>query len=308
MENASRSSFEDPRLSDDNSPRSGRLNAAVHLMPNADKARRHTVSSKRLFDPTADTPSSRGPSKEKVGCVEVEDNRAVAVPRTAQDQIRQTLIVDCNSNLEFEHDPELLMHPETRPISYEQLVVEVKVIYANLVMVEAKCIDVDDKQALAAQKRDPTKRTKVIPERWSALIALHKTSLHEHHDFFLASQHPAASSALSKLAAKHSMPARMWRHGIHSFLRVLRHRQPVSLDYMLAFIYIAYCTMALLYETMEAFRDTWIDCLKDLGPYREEIEGDDVEGNELWCGLADHWRRLAECRLSKVNPLHQRWR
>ena len=54
------------------------------------------------------------------------------------------------------------------------------------------------------------------------------TLLHEHHDFFLASQHPSASSALSKLAAKYSMPARVWRHGIHAFLEVLRHRLPDS--------------------------------------------------------------------------------
>ena len=85
--------------------------------------------------------------------------------------------------------------------------------------------------------------------------------LHEHHDFFLASQHPAASPALSRLAAKYSMPARMWRHGIHAFLEVLRHRLPESLEHMLAFIYIAYSMMALLYETVPAFEDTWIECL-----------------------------------------------
>jgi hypothetical protein len=115
-------------------------------------------------------------------------------------------------------DSELLLQPETRPISHEQLVHEVKGIYAGLVMVEAKCIDVDEKQSREAQERDPAKRTTLTPEQYSALIALHKTLLHEHHDFFLASQHPSASPALTKLAEKYSMPARMWRHGIHSFL------------------------------------------------------------------------------------------
>lgn len=57
------------------------------------------------------------------------------------------------------------------------------------------------------------------------------------------------------------MPARMWRHGIHAFLEVLRHRLPESLEHMLAFIYIAYSMMALLYETVPAFEDTWIECL-----------------------------------------------
>jgi len=41
--------------------------------------------------------------------------------------------------------------PETRPISQEQLVAEVKGIYAGLLMVEAKCIEVDNRQAALAQ-------------------------------------------------------------------------------------------------------------------------------------------------------------
>ena len=186
-------------------------------------------------------------------------------------------------------EPEMLLQPETRPISHEQLVVEVKGIYAGIVMVETKCKDVDEKQTAAAQEKDPSRQTKLTNEQWQALIALHKTLLHEHHDFFLASQHPSASSALSRLAAKYSMPARMWRHGIHAFLEVLRHRLPESLDHMLAFIYIAYSMMALLYETVTAFKDTWIECLGDLGRYRMAIEDDDIKDREVWSGVARHW-------------------
>ena len=161
----------------------------------------------------------------------------------------------------LEASPEMLLQPDTRPISHEQLVVEVKGIYAGLVMVEAKCIDIDERQSAAAQEKDPFKKTDLKNDQWQSLIALHKQLLHEHHDFFLASQHPSASPALSRLAAKYSMPARMWRHGIHAFLEVLRHRLPQSLEHMLAFIYIAYSMMALLYETVSTFEDTWIECL-----------------------------------------------
>ena len=161
----------------------------------------------------------------------------------------------------LESQPEMLLQPDTRPISHEQLVVEVKGIYAGLVMVEAKCIDIDERQSAAAQEKDSSKRTELKNDQWQSLIALHKQLLHEHHDFFLASQHPSASPALSRLAAKYSMPARMWRHGIHAFLEVLRHRLPQSLEHMLAFIYIAYSMMALLYETVSTFEDTWIECL-----------------------------------------------
>jgi hypothetical protein len=79
---------------------------------------------------------------------------------------------------------EIVLQPETRPISQEQLVAEVKGIYAGLVMVEAKCIEVDNKQASLAQA-DPGAQPKLNNEQWQALIALHRTLLHEHHDFFL---------------------------------------------------------------------------------------------------------------------------
>jgi hypothetical protein len=131
--------------------------------------------------------------------------------------------------------PGLLLQPDSRPISQEQLASEVKSIYAGLTMVETKCIHVD--RAQAAAPHDPTQ--KLAPDHWQALIALHRTLLHEHHDFFLASQHPSASPALRRLAAKYTMPARMWKHGIHSFLELLRRRLPDSLDYMLAFIYLS---------------------------------------------------------------------
>lgn len=161
--------------------------------------------------------------------------------------------------------PVMIRQPQTRDISHDQLVVEVKGIYAGLVMVEAKCIDVDEKQTAAARDKATARRTRPTDEQWGAQITLHKTLLHEHHDFFLASQHPKASPALKKMAATYQMPARMWRHGVHAFLEVLRHRLPESLDHMLAFISIAYAMVTLLVETVPTFENTWIECLGDLG-------------------------------------------
>ncbi|KAI7908973.1 hypothetical protein M0657_011661 [Pyricularia oryzae] len=81
-------------------------------------------------------------------------------------------------------------------------------------MVENKCIEVDNAQT---SLNNDSASPKLNTDQWQALIALHRTLLHEHHDVFLASQHPSASPALRRLAAKYAMPARMWRHGIHSF-------------------------------------------------------------------------------------------
>ncbi|KAI9852186.1 MAG: hypothetical protein M1824_002067 [Vezdaea acicularis] len=214
--------------------------------------------------------------------------------------------------------PTIIRQPKARSISQEQLVAEVKGIYAGLVMIEAKCMDVDAKQTKAAQEAEPGKLPELTQEQSQALIALHRTLLHEHHDFFLASQHPSASPSLRRLAGKYAMPARMWRHGIHSFLELLRHRLPGSLEYMLQFIYLAYSIMALLFETVPSFEATWIECLGDLARYRMAIEDEDPRDRDIWTATAREWytkagdQKPSEGRLqhhlailSRGNPMQQ---
>jgi hypothetical protein len=113
----------------------------------------------------------------------------------------------------------------------------------------------------------------------------HGTILHEHHDFFLASQHPSSPPALRRLAAKYAMPARMWRHGIHRFLELLRHRLPDSFDHVLAFMYLAYSRMTLPMESALSFEETWIECLGDLATYRMTIGEADLHDSETWSGI-----------------------
>jgi len=87
-----------------------------------------------------------------------------------------------------------------------------------------------------------------------------------------------------RLAIKYAMPARLWRHGIHSFLELLRNRLLDSLDHMLAFIYLVYSMMTLLYKTVPAFEEMWIEwieCLGDLGRYRMAIKDDDIRDREV---------------------------
>ncbi|KAJ5182848.1 DNA/RNA-binding domain E.t1.c1-type [Penicillium capsulatum] len=175
----------------------------------------------------------------------------------------------------------MFKQPETNPITEEQLVNEVRGIYAGLVMVEKKCIEFDKQQAETGEDLSPSK--------WQALISLHRTLLYEHHDFFLASQHPSASPVLKRLADKYAMPARMWRYGIHSFLELLRQRLPESLDYMLNFINLAYSMMTLLLESVSSFRETWVECLGDLARYRMAVEESDMRDREVWAGVSRYW-------------------
>ncbi|OCK77900.1 hypothetical protein K432DRAFT_406929 [Lepidopterella palustris CBS 459.81] len=223
-------------------------------------------------------------------------------PPQQQQQLRQPGIIEIQRS--DPRYPGLLLQPDSRPISQEQLASEVKSIYAGLTMVETKCIHVDRAQASAIPEAEGEANSKLANDHWQALIALHRTLLHEHHDFFLASQHPSASKALRHLASKYSMPARMWKHGIHSFLEVLRRRLPESLDYMLAFIYLAYQMMALLYETVPTFEDTWIECLGDLGRYRMAIEDEDLRDRETWAGVARFWYSKAADRSPSVGRLY----
>lgn len=197
----------------------------------------------------------------------------------------------------------MIKQSETRPISQEQLVAEVKGIYAGLVMVESKCIEVDSAQSA----QTGTDAAKLSNDQWQALIALHRTLLHEHHDFFLASQYPLASTVLRRLALKYAMPARLWRHGIHSFLELLRHRLPALLEHMLAFIYLAYAMMALLFETVSVSKDTWIECLGDLGRYRTVIQNKDegIRQRDKWKGSPQHRYSKVSDEAPTVTSTHQ---
>ncbi|KAI9845725.1 MAG: hypothetical protein M1837_004558 [Sclerophora amabilis] len=282
------------------------------------------LSNASLATPFASSFESRGPlskSRHEVGRRQESKARPYNVRQAGEKGFRSTPQANTQSinvpeaedkrgtsgllylGTPVEKDPILIPQPETRPISIDQLVAEVKGIYAGLLMVEARCIEVDSKEASAAQEGEAKQYSTLSDEQYQALIALHRTLLYEHHDFFLASQHPSASPALRRLASKYSMPARMWRHGIHSFLELLRHRLPKSLDHMLAFIYLAYSMMALLYETVPTFIDTWVECLGDLARYRMAVE-DDSRDREVWTGVARSWYNKSADRNPSIGRLY----
>jgi hypothetical protein len=126
---------------------------------------------------------------------------------------------------------QIIKELETRPISSNKIIAEVKGIYAGLIIVEAKCCEIDAKQYQAVLAMDINTPT-LNNEQWYApilstisitrniklmkyrqvLIAPYRTLLHEHHEVFLASQTQSAGTALKQLAPKYSMPARMWCH------------------------------------------------------------------------------------------------
>ena len=281
------------------------LSTPSHMEP-PEFGPRAAAENKRLFDPTDGAqPQVAHPRIQSRPTLQPRLNRSQTLPQKPVTNVPTTpmrgvfpapKIAGANFSAQGRRDSShddrsrMVRQPDTKPISQDQLVAEVKGIYAGLVMVEGKCIQVDLKQAQLAREVPPGQQPPALSnEQYQALIALHRTLLHEHHDFFLASQHPSASPAVKRLAVKYAMPARLWRHGIHSFLELLRNRLPLSLDYMLAFIYLAYSMMTLLLETVPAFEDTWIECLGDLGRYRMAIEDDNQRDREVWTQVARQW-------------------
>ncbi|KAJ5619265.1 DNA/RNA-binding domain E.t1.c1-type [Penicillium lagena] len=200
-------------------------------------------------------------------------------------------VVDGETKTHFE----MFRQPEINSITDEQLIGEVRQIYTGLVAVEKKCIELD-KQVLES-------KTVLTSQQWQAMIAVHRSLLYEHHDFFLASQHPSASPVVKRLAEKYAMPARMWRYGIHSFLELLRHKLQDSLEYMLSFIYIAYSMMTLLLETVPIYKENWIECLGDLARYRMAVEDTDMRDREVWASVSRYWYRKDSDRNPEVGRI-----
>ncbi len=190
----------------------------------------------------------------------------------------------------------LILQPDSSPVSEEQLRPEIKAKYAGLVIAEARCVNLD-----AAQAKNPS--VELDNSQWQESIALHRTYLYEHHDFLMATQHPSATPDLKALPTTYSMPARLWKYGIHDFLEILRSRRPSSQDYMLSFIYLAYQMMALFYETAPIFLDTWIECLGDLARYRMSITAEKVPRAQ-WGGVAASWYIKASDRHPQIGRLY----
>ncbi|KAF2675462.1 hypothetical protein BT63DRAFT_450451 [Microthyrium microscopicum] len=219
---------------------------------------------------------------------------ALASPRhTAPRQQRG--VIECPPDPRY---PNLILQPDSRGISQEQLATEVRSIYNGLASLEARCIKLDREQAIQSEKGP------IPPNTWRALISIHRALLNDHHDFFLASQHPSAAPPLHRLAIKYNMPARMWKHGIHGFLELLRHQLPASLEFMISFIYLAYQMMSLLLETVPSFEDTWIECLGDLSRYRMAVEEEDPKDRETWSNVAKYWYTKAADRMPNTGRLY----
>jgi hypothetical protein len=73
---------------------------------------------------------------------------------------------------------------------------------------------------------------------------------------------------------------------------------------MLAYIHIAYSMVALLYKTVPAFEDAWLEFLGDLSRYRMAIEDDDTRDREVWTAVSRHWYSRASDKAPATGRLY----
>ncbi|KAH8883049.1 hypothetical protein GQ53DRAFT_435584 [Thozetella sp. PMI_491] len=170
----------------------------------------------------------RPPQRGKLWSPDDTPRKAYAARPSRNQRTQRTQPAFTASSTKHDEDStfKLIKQPETLSISQEQVVAEVKGIYAGLVMIESKCIEVcrygytalssnfvfllpaslmslcarscnrglTEPGASSQSAQYNSTANRLNNEQWQALIALHRTLLHEHHDFFLAPQRQLFSS------------------------------------------------------------------------------------------------------------------
>ncbi|RAL14239.1 uncharacterized protein BO97DRAFT_422670 [Aspergillus homomorphus CBS 101889] len=176
----------------------------------------------------------------------------------------------------------------TETTGEENRINDIRATYSGLEMCENSVIAYD-KQLLAMDTLATHLQLQVITD-------LHWTLMKEHHDFFLACANPQASPSVKSLPETYMMPTRLWRHGIHDYLEMMRHHLPHSLEHMLSFIHLAYSMITTLLLEAPAYEETWMECLGDISRYRMATRTADMQESELWAGVAMTWYNRAADR------------
>uniref|UniRef100_A0A0B7KKM5 DNA/RNA-binding domain-containing protein n=1 Tax=Bionectria ochroleuca TaxID=29856 RepID=A0A0B7KKM5_BIOOC len=99
------------------------------------------------------------------------------------------------------------------------------------------------------------------------------------------------------------MAGRLWKHGIHSFLEILRTRQPGSHEHMLTFIHQAYTLLELLYESVPILEVIWLNFLGDVSRYGMFVDENSDDGN-IWIGVSRQWYSLASEKSPSAGHLY----
>ncbi|QSL67078.1 hypothetical protein MERGE_001465 [Pneumocystis wakefieldiae] len=126
-------------------------------------------------------------------------------------------------------------------------------------------------------------------EKFRKLSELHGALLFLYINFLLLTQHPSASLSIMKIPIKYTIPARLWRNSIYTYLEILRSQLPYTIEHLISYILFSYSQITVLLETVSAFENEWIECLGDLARYRMAIEEIDMKSRNHWSNVSKYW-------------------
>lgn len=175
----------------------------------------------------------------------------------------------------------LLRQPETRPMSHNQLVDEVRGIYAGLLMADAQCIDVDKTHygTSAGRMSSLDVRFRSEDNQWLPLEEHQKERCNSHNNCSPTLQHPLKTND-SNTPTCSSKFSQTWQPSILSSFG--------DLGVLLAFAILRFCEADGRRE-LQAFEDSWIECLEDSGRYRVAMDEDKRRDREVWSDVARLW-------------------
>lgn len=112
------------------------------------------------------------------------------------------------------------------------------------------------------------------------------------------------TSQIATLSYSTAKIRRRKRHGFNRNGRLRRRRVTGLCFFTPSNRRMLQVNLALLYETVPAFEDTWIECLGDLGRYRMAIEDDDIRDCEVWAAVSRHWYSRASDKAPTTGRLY----
>ena len=193
----------------------------------------------------------------------------------------------------------IILKLETQSIIEKHLIDKVDNIYKALNTMKRKCIKNYPPQALIFKEAERnSKKVKLKNLTWQSLTALCQTLFNKHHDINLTSQHSFTETSLHQLIKKHNLSSQLWHHEIYSYLELLRCELSDSWEHMLIFIYMIYFRMTLLVKIISAFKNIWVEHLKNLTRMTVEIQK-----SKIWTEIVWYWYNQETDRNSKAERI-----
>ncbi|KAF3904060.1 hypothetical protein ABW20_dc0106557 [Dactylellina cionopaga] len=210
----------------------------------------------------------------------------------------------------FAPQPQQERRPSASPISQEELIAEVKTIYAGLVMVETDCMDTDTLGRIPSTTAHPNQTPQLNNKQQLLLINLHKTLLQEDQSFSKAPHHLLSSLSAKQVASKDKNSVR-WKEALDMVLKCLENRQ-ADLNFEeahhMAYLNISFSKI-LWRQSMVKSRDSLAQKLRKQWCLNSKNLFDTAEENASWQDSQIEWRfeignLLAHTPPPKLSTVH----